>query len=145
LKLQDRSWVRLLAFFAVTTLGSSLVIAAMLAGVTVAFGSGESVQSADDQLLDPMIPGQAFSGVITDARCGLRHMSSQDGSTCVRMCIRNGSKYVLATRERSYELAGNVGQFAQLAGKPVSLVGVLDSDLIKVSSASLRTAGREDR
>lgn len=112
----------------------------MLAGVTVAFGSGEASQTADDQLLDPMIPGQAFSGTITDTRCGAKHLSSEmDDAACARMCVHNGSTYVFATRDRTYGLAGNLGQFAQLAGMPVRLVGVLDGDVIKVSSLSLQT------
>jgi hypothetical protein len=45
--------------------------------------------------------------------------------------------------DRHYELAGNQGQFGQLAGQRVSLVGVLSGDTIKVSSASPQAEGKQ--
>lgn len=141
MKPPDRSWVKLLSFFAFATLASSLVMAAMLAGVTVALAGGEPPQIPDYQQVDPTVPGESFFGTITDARCGPRHADSEpDASECVRMCIRNGSRYVLAEGGRKYALAGNSWQFSHLAGKQVSLIGVLNGDSIKVSSARLQTA-----
>lgn len=142
MKKHDLSWLRLLAFFSITTLASSLVVAAVLAGFTVAIAGGEPPQMLNDQNVDPSVPGQTFSGIITDARCGPRHTDSeQSASGCTRMCVRNGSKYVLVDGDRKYELAGNLEQFDRFAGERVSLTGVLSGDTVRVSSASPHIAG----
>jgi hypothetical protein len=134
----DRSWIKLLGFFALTTLASSLVIAGMLAGVTVAI-AGDASQILDDQQVDPTVPGQTFSGTITDAHCGPRHADSKLGaSECARMCVRNGSRYIFVEGGRKYEIAGNSWRWGRLAGKRVSLIGVLNGDSIKVGSARLQ-------
>ena len=141
-KQYDRSWLKLLAFFAVATLASSLVFAAVLAGVTVAIAGGEAPQIPDNQQVDPAVPGHTFSGLITDAHCGARHNDSErSASECARICVRNGSRYILVDGERNYELEGNQWQFDELAGQGVSLTGVLSGDTIKVSSASSQAAG----
>jgi hypothetical protein len=135
-KQSDRSWLSLLVFFAVITLGSSLIFAVVFAGVTAAIAGGESAQAAEDQQVDPIVPGQTFSGLITDAHCGSRHTDSKNSaSECARMCVRNGSRYVMVDGDRNYEITGTPGQFGQLAGQRVSLTGVLSGGAIKVSSA----------
>jgi hypothetical protein len=130
-KQHDRSWLTLLAFFAAVTLASSLVFAAVFAGVTIAIAGGEPPQIADDPQVDPGVPGQTFAGIITDARCGSRHTDSEkSASACARMCVRNGSRYVIVDGDRNYQyqLAGNQWQFDRLAGQRVSLTGVLRGD-----------------
>jgi hypothetical protein len=134
---QHRSWLSLLVFFAVITLGSSLIFAVVFAGATAAFAGGESAQAADEQQVDPLVPGQTFSGVITDSHCRARHMDSKSSaSECARMCVRNGSSYSMVDGDRNYELAGNATGLSQLAGQRVSVIGVLSGSTIKVSSAS---------
>jgi len=140
-KQSDRSWLSLLGFFSVITLGSSLIFAVVFAGVTAAFAGGESAQALADQQVDPLMPGQTFSGMITDSHCGSRHTDSKNtASECVRMCVRKGSRYILVDGDRNHELAGNPEQFGQLAGQRVSLTGVLSGGTIKVSSASPQVA-----
>jgi len=139
---KDRLWLTLLAFFAVTTLASSLALAALLAGVTVAIAGGEAPQVQVDTQVDPTIPSQTFSGVITDARCGARHRNShQSASECARACVRDGSRYTVVDGDKNYELAGNLSHFDLLAGQRVALTGVLDGNTIKVSSASVQSFG----
>lgn len=147
MKHHDRSWLSLLAFFAVTTLACSLVFAAVFAGVTVAIAGGESAQAADDQQVDPLVPSQTFSGVLTDAHCGSRHMDSeQSASACTRACARKGSKYEIVDGDKKYELAGNSWEFEPFAGQRVTLSGVAHGNTIKVSSASMHSAdGRQPR
>lgn len=140
MKSHDRSWFSLLAFFIVTTLAWSLVFAAVLAGVTLTVGGGKSPR-LDDSQVDPVVPGQIFFGTITDADCGSRHKDSDLGaSECVRMCARNGSRYMLVGNDGKYELAGDLERFSALAGRRVNLVGVLHGNSIKVSSASLEAS-----
>ena len=135
MKQHDRSWLGLLAFFTVITLALSLVFAAVLAGVTVAIAGREPPRISDNQNADPIVPGRTFSGIITDARCGPRHADSEESASgCVRMCVRNGSKYIMVDGDRNYELAGNSSLFDRFAGERVSLIGVLNGDTVKVSS-----------
>jgi hypothetical protein len=137
----DRSWLSLLGFFAVITIGSSLIFAIGFAGVTAAIAGGESAQAAEDQQVDPLVPGQTFSGLITDARCGSRHMDlGNSASECARNCVRNGSRYVMVDGDRTYDLIGAQDQFGRLAGQRIRLTGVLNGGAIKVSSATPQTA-----
>jgi len=136
-KQHDRSWPRLLAFLAITTLAWSLALAAVLAGVTVAIAGGGPPQSPDDTQLDTTGPGQIFFGVITDSRCGPRHPDSKPtASECARTCVRGGSRYMIVKGDRTYELAGGRLHLDLFAGQRVTLTGVLDGDTIKVRSAS---------
>jgi hypothetical protein len=140
--LHDHSWLKLIAFFAVTTLASSLLLAAVLASVTVAIAGGESLQISDERQVGSSTPGQMFSGVITDARCGSRHTDSQQSaSECVRMCVGKGSRYSIVNGDRSFELIGNLDHVSQLAGQRVSLIGVLSGNTINVGAPSF---GDED-
>jgi len=133
----NRSWLSLLGFLAVLTLASSLIFAAVFAGVTAAIASGESARTADNQQVDPIVPGQSFSGLITDADCGSRHTDSKKSAAeCARMCVRNGSRYVMVNGDKNYELTGAPQQLGELAGQRVSLIGVLSGHAIKVSSAN---------
>jgi hypothetical protein len=144
-KKTDRSWVSLLAFFAVVTLGSSLIFAAVFAGVTAVLAGGESAQASDNQPVDPLLPGQTFSGVISDSHCGARHTDSEkSASECVRMCVRNGSRYVIVNGDTRYELVGTPGQFDKFAAQRVTLTGVLSGGTIKVSSAKALAARAGD-
>lgn len=137
----ERSWLSLLGFFAVITLGSSLIFAAVFAGVTAAFAGGESAQASDEQQVDPLVPGHVFSGMITDSRCGSRHTDSRrSASQCTRMCVRDGSRYILVDGDRHYELTGASAQFDQLSGERANLTGVLTGGTIKVSSARPQAA-----
>lgn len=133
----QRSWLSLLGFFAVITLGSSLIFAAVFAGVTAVIAGGGAAQASDDVQVDPIVPAQSFSGVITDSHCGARHIDSgKSAAECTRMCLRNGSKYVLVNGDKSYEIIGDPGQISQLAGQRVKLTGTLTADRIKVTSAT---------
>jgi hypothetical protein len=78
-KQHDRSWFALIAFFWLTTLASSLVIAAVFAGVTAAIG--DSAQTGDELRVDPLVPGQNFSGIVTDAHCGSTHEDSEKNAS----------------------------------------------------------------
>jgi len=140
-KKTDRSWLSLLGFFAVITLGSSLIFAVVFAGVTAVFAGGESAQALDEQPVDPLVPSQTFTGMITDSHCGTRHVNSRySTSECARMCVRNGSRYIIVDGDKSYELAGSREEFGQLAGRRVRLTGVVSGGTIKVTSVSAQAA-----
>lgn len=138
----QRSWLSLLGFFAFITLGSSLIFAAVFAGVTAVIAGGGAAQASDDQQVDPIVPAQSFSGIITDSHCGAKHMDAvKSASECTRMCVRNGSKYLLANGDKRYEVIGDPEQISQLAGESVKVTGTLAADRIKVISATARVTG----
>ncbi len=144
MKQRDRSWLTLLAFFAATTLASSLLLAAVLAGVTVAIAGAEAPQYADGPQFDPIVPSQTFSGVITDARCGARHTDSEkNASDCARQCVQHGASYTIVDGDSSLVLVGDPHQFSQSAGQRVTLTGILVGNTIEVNAESLaREAAR---
>ncbi len=136
MKPHDRSWQGLIAFLAIITIASSLACAVALAGFTVAIADSESSQIPDDQSGSAGLL-QTFTGMVTDKHCGPRHMDSEHNAAgCVRMCVRNGSRYKIVDGDKNYELAGNLSQLDQFAGQRVTLSGVLDGSTIKVSSVS---------
>jgi hypothetical protein len=133
----QRSWLSLLGFFAVVTLGSSLIFAAVFAGVTAVIAGGGSAQASDDQQVDPIVPAQTFTGIITDSHCIARHVDTKKSAAeCTRMCVSNGSKYLLVNGDRNYEIAGDSAQISQLAGQRVRVTGALAAGRIKVTSAT---------
>jgi hypothetical protein len=135
---RERPWLGLLAFFAATTLASSLLFAAVLAGVTVAIAGGEIPQNAERQQFDSIVPSQVFSGVVTDVSCGARHRDpKKNAADCVRQCAQNGASYAIVDGDKSYIVAGDLRQFAQWAGQRVTFTGVLEGDTIKVNGESL--------
>src|SRR5579863_1937142 len=133
----QRSWLSLLGFFAVITLGSSLIFAAVFAGVTAVIAGGGSAQASDDQQVDPIVPAQTFTGIITDSHCNGRHADpKRSAAECTRICVSNGSKYLLVDGDKNYEIAGDSAQISQLAGQRVRLTGALAGGRIKVTSAT---------
>lgn len=145
MKKHSRSWPTLVGFFLLTTLASSLVFAAMFAGVTAAIGD-ESARAADEPQADPIAPGQTFSGVVTDMRCGARHTTEgKSAAECATTCVHNGSRYAIVDGDRKYELAGELRQIREFAGQRVTLTGVLDGETIQVTSASLQAEGGPGR
>jgi hypothetical protein len=132
----QRSWLSLLGFFAVITLGSSLIFAAVFAGVTAVIAGGGSAQASDDQQVDPIVPAQIFTGIITDSHCTARHVDTKrSAAECTRMCVSNGSKYLLVDGDKNYEISGDSAQISQLAGQRVKVTGALAAGRIKVMSA----------
>lgn len=132
-KQKNRSWWALVAFCTTTALVVALGLGIFFASASVAFAIGRSVQAAspaqagDDQ--------QTVAGVITDSHCGARHEdSTRSPAECARMCVRNGSKYVLVDGDKIYELQGDASQIAPLAGQRVSISGKLSGQTLRIDS-----------
>lgn len=47
---------------------------------------------------------QTFTGTVGDAVCGAKHTMDGDDISCLRTCIRRGSKYDLVVGEKVYVL-----------------------------------------
>ena len=144
-----RSWLVLVSFCATTAVVVALGMAIFFAGVTLAFAVVRTVAPAavGDQLKleavngsaaeeEPPAAGEAFSGLVTDDRCGARHDMGSDKSPseCAKACVRNGAKYALVDGDRTYTLEGDAEQLGKVAGLRVTVVGSLDGDTIQVSS-----------
>jgi hypothetical protein len=116
------------------TLAASLGLATVFAGGAAAFAASgtQPVQQAN------AATEQSFSGMITDSQCGARHdqSSGKRPADCARMCVRNGSKYMLVNGDQKNILEGNDAALDRLAGQRVTLTGTLNGNTIKVSSVA---------
>jgi hypothetical protein len=134
-----RSWFVLTKFCttsAITvTLGCALLFTSAAAAYAFADG-GRPPKAATQEAGNPK--ERTFAGLITDDHCGARHdMDSGKSSTeCTKMCVRNGSKYVLVEGNKRYALAGSESKLDELAGQRVKVAGVLDGKTIKLSSTN---------
>lgn len=83
------------------------------------------------------IPGlaaqQTWTGQISDSMCGVNHAAMGDmgknPTECTKGCVKAGSKYVLASGGKVFEISNqNFGGFAKAAGQKVNLTGDLGGD-----------------
>lgn len=47
---------------------------------------------------------QTFTGKVSDAMCGAKHMESSDDAGCTRACVSKGAKYALVVGDKVYTL-----------------------------------------
>jgi hypothetical protein len=47
---------------------------------------------------------ESFTGTISDAMCGAKHMMAGDDAACLRACVQKGSKYALVVGDKVYTL-----------------------------------------
>src|SRR6202048_1379834 len=47
---------------------------------------------------------QTFTGTVSDAMCGAKHMMQGDDAACLRACVQKGSKYALVVGDKVYTL-----------------------------------------
>ena len=82
---------------------------------------------------------EAFTGVVGDAMCGLKHMEGDDAS-CTRACVSHGSQYALIVGDKVYKLdTSDKAALATLdkqAGAKVTVKGALKGDTIAVSGVA---------
>jgi hypothetical protein len=133
-KIQKGSWFGLITFCSLLTLAASLGMATLFAGGAAAFASSDTDQARHSDA----IADQTFSGMITDSQCGARHdrASGKRSAECARMCVRNGSKYILVNGDQKNILEGDELVLDRLAGQRATVIGTLSGDIIKVTSAA---------
>jgi hypothetical protein len=79
---------------------------------------------------------KAWTGVISDSHCGLKHSTASDeAAACVKSCVTGGAKYVLAADGKLYQLEPQDKIDAKLAGRDAKITGTLSGDTITVTSA----------
>jgi hypothetical protein len=84
---------------------------------------------------------QTFTGEVGDAMCGRKHMEGEGTpAECTRTCVSHGSKYALVVCEKIYILDATdtaaLDILGQRAGKNATVTGVLEGDVIQVSSVA---------
>lgn len=83
---------------------------------------------------------QTFTGIVSDAMCGAKHMMEGDPAGCVRACIQKGSKYALVVGDKVYTLDANdkatLDTLDKLANQKAKVKGTTDGDTIEVRSVA---------
>jgi len=135
---KPRSWFALVRCCATPALVVALGCAILFTSAVVAFAvaNGDPVEAATQKADHPR--ERVFAGLITDDHCGARHHmdSGMNPAECTKMCVRNGSKYVLVEGDKIYALAGSESELDGLAGQRATVAGVLDGNTIKVRSTN---------
>jgi hypothetical protein len=135
-----RSLGSLIGFCLLAVLGSALAFALIVTGGSVALASHQN--SDEMQNAAPLVPnsptGTIFKGMVTDSRCGARHLrnSGMSPAECARACVRKGASYVLVDGERRYTLTGNEDVLQKLVGTRASVTGTRQGDSIVVNAAA---------
>jgi hypothetical protein len=135
-------WISLFAYCLLAAFTTALVFAILVAGGAVALANHEEGSSDRSHSSAPLVGDQAlgtrFTGMITDSRCGARHMRNSQLSTteCTEACVRNGAHYVLIDGDRRYLLIGAEQSLSKLAGERANIMGTLQGNAIVVNSAA---------
>jgi hypothetical protein len=78
-----------------------------------------------------------FTGKVSDAMCGAKHMESSDDTGCTRACVSKGAKYALVVGDKVYTLdTSDKAALATLdknAGAKVTVTGTEKDNTITVS------------
>lgn len=135
-----RPWLSLLIDCTLLALGTAVAFAMVLAGASIALAGHNSGQAHAQTVVSPAPTppdGLTFSGMVTDSRCGARHIrnSQQNSIECVKACVRKGATYVLVDGDRTYTLLGNESALAAVAGERAHITGTRQGDMISVDAA----------
>ena len=80
---------------------------------------------------------QTFTGEVSDAMCGAKHMMEGSKADCAKACVGKGSNYALVVADKVYTLQTTnkavIDQLSQLAGEQAKVTGTADGDTIAVS------------
>ncbi|HUK23850.1 MAG TPA: hypothetical protein VLV49_04665 [Terriglobales bacterium] len=81
---------------------------------------------------------QTFTGKVSDAMCGAKHMEGGDPAECVRACVQKGAKYALVVGDKVYTLdtsdQKNLAELNKLAWQNARVTGSAEGDTITVKS-----------
>jgi len=83
---------------------------------------------------------QTFTGTVSDAMCGAKHMMQGDDAACLRACVQKGSKYALVVGDKVYTLdakdKATLDKLDKLAAAKATVKGEANGDTIEVSSVT---------
>ena len=131
-----RSWFALVTSCVTPALIVALGFAILFAGAAVAFAVADGGKPVAREAAPPR--EKVFVGLVTDDHCGARHdmRSDMNPAECTKMCVRNGSKYLLVEGNKRYTLLGSERQLEGLAGERANIAGMLEGSTIRVGSTS---------
>ena len=83
---------------------------------------------------------ETFTGTVSDAMCGAKHMMPGDDAACLRACVQKGSKYALVVGDKVYNLdskdKATLDKLDKLAAAKATVKGEAEGDTIEVSSVA---------
>jgi endonuclease YncB( thermonuclease family) len=83
---------------------------------------------------------QTFTGEVSDAMCGAKHMMAGSAAECTRACVAKGAKYALVVGDKVYTLDTSnktlLSKLDKLAGEKAKVAGTVDGDTITVKSVA---------
>ena len=141
----NRSWTSLIGSCILMALAAGVAFAVIVAAGSAALAdrqSNDATSSAQPQLTSPasqeVAPGGTYQGVVTDSRCGARHLknSGLNPAECARLCVRQGSSYILVDGNRRYKLVGSEEALQKFAGQRIRVSGTRQGETIQVTSAA---------
>jgi hypothetical protein len=81
---------------------------------------------------------ETFTGTVSDAMCGAKHMMEGDPAACLRACVSKGSKYALVVGDKVYTLdakdKATLDKLEKLGAGRATVKGEANGDTIEVSS-----------
>jgi len=83
---------------------------------------------------------ETFTGTVSDAMCGAKHMMEGDAAACLRACVQKGSKYALVVGDKVYTLdtkdKATLDKLDKLGTAKATVKGEANGDTIEVSSVA---------
>jgi hypothetical protein len=83
---------------------------------------------------------ETFTGTVSDAMCGAKHMMEGDDAACLRACVQKGSKYALVVGNKVYTLDAKdkttLDKLDKLSAAKATVKGEVEGDTIEVSSVA---------
>jgi hypothetical protein len=83
---------------------------------------------------------QSYTGIVSDAMCGKKHMMKGDPAACLRACVQKGSKYALVVGDQVYTLDTDdkaaLATLDKLANQKATVKGEANGDEITVKSVA---------
>ena len=111
-------------------LSFSLILALLVLGAAFVVPLSGTTTNAQEK--------SSFVGYISDSHCGLKHMKGMgDDKACTLMCVKGGSKFVLADRDhkRVYRLdQSGQDKAREFAGQKVKVTGRVVGKTIRVTA-----------
>jgi hypothetical protein len=130
-----RLWLEVLLLGTAIAFGVALLVATFTAVAGAV--EGDSAQAA----VSHNSSEKSFEGMITCSKCGAKHSTKvdQNAEVCVRVCVHGGASFALLSGDSAYVLDGDLVALKKLAGQRVRIVGELNGNTIKVSSATAQS------
>ncbi|HTZ95001.1 MAG TPA: hypothetical protein VMB18_01300 [Terriglobales bacterium] len=83
---------------------------------------------------------RSYTGTVSDAMCGAKHMMEGDPAACLRACVQKGSKYALVVGDKVYTLdtqnQATLATLDKLSNQKATVKGTADDDTISVTSVA---------